>query len=85
MAEPKRLWTTYDIASELGINGTTVCNWVYYDRDFMPEPIAITVGGIKLWSDRQAGQIMDSYEAAQEQKRLKVQEKARESRAKAWA
>ena len=75
-----QLWTSADIAKELGVSASVVANWSYYGRDYIPTPTATTQAGTKLWTDAQAKEIIGGYYRRKEAKAQRKAEKAREQR-----
>ena len=73
-----QLWTSGDIAKVLEVSGSTVSNWAYYGRDYIPTPAATTQAGARLWTEAQAKQIIAGY---YQRKETKEQRKAATERA----
>ena len=63
MTEPLQLWTAGDIARELGLSQSTVYNWSYRGRHYMPKPYAMTQKGLGqgLWTAEQVKRVIASY------------------------
>jgi hypothetical protein len=61
MSDVQQLWTSGDIAKVLEVSGSTVSNWAYYGRDYIPQHAAETQAGARLWTEAQAKQIIAGY------------------------
>jgi hypothetical protein len=59
------LWTTGDMAREVGINPTSAAMWGRPGRRAIPEPYAVHgPQKVRLWTEEQARQIMADYREA---------------------
>jgi len=58
------LWTTGDIAAQLGISRSLTANWGNGKARDLPEPFAVTGSGLRLFTEQQARQVMAEYRAA---------------------
>lgn len=72
------LWTTGDIARELGISTTSVAMWGRPRRRAMPEPYAVHgKQEVRLWTEEQAQKIIAEYREEARQRAHRAAEIAR--------
>lgn len=76
-----QLVTTGDIARRLGIKSTAVSNWGTRRYQPVPEPHAVTTGGIRLWTVEQADAMVTEYQRKQQVKKQKKEDRERAARA----
>ncbi|QGJ92818.1 helix-turn-helix DNA binding domain protein [Arthrobacter phage Pureglobe5] len=57
------LWTTTDIAAQLGISKSLVANWGNGKARDLPEPYAVTNSGTRLFTREQAEEVIAEYRA----------------------
>lgn len=68
------LYTSGDIGKVLGLARQTANVWVY--RGKLPEPVAHTLSGTRLWSQEQVDQISADYA-----ENIRLQEESKQARA----